>query len=679
MAHALARRALVPAASGLLLLASSCSGNDTPQGNPDMPTPFDPSSPSAYTSKVKTLLTGLAPTDDELKAVTADPSALPGLIDGWMAQPQFSGKMQDFFTQAFQQTQLQLTDFEDQLGRTSMQAWAPADRARFVASAMNSFPLTALQLIKEGRPFTEVLTTRRFMLNPPLLSSLAFMEALEFDDVGNPRPAEWVQRRFPKFAYTRQTDTMNTLEQTIDPASPQFMRWYDPKPYMGVNPRCLQYPFTITPGAVARTLANALIHTGDILYGGRPGCGSTTSQFTDADWSDWRMITIRAPKANEERTVFWDLPRLRSKDPNQQELVASTPRVGFLTTLAFLANWPTNGSNLARVTMNQALIVALGKSLADATAVVPITESGAADKDHAKPGTACYNCHKVLDPMRNFYRQSMTVNYHAQVPGSLPAEQQVAAFELEDISLTNKTGGVVELAGIMAGSQRFALAWTQKLCQFANSLSCSEDDPEFLRVADAFRKSNHDFKVLVRTLFSSPLVTQAAVTKTATDVGSTNSVQRREHFCAALQNRLGIADACLLLPVTTSTIQNLAYGLPGSGYSRGSATPLMPRDPDLFFASAVENLCGQMAAKVIDVAKCPGSKCWQGAQPAPAIADFVRLLMALPPSDPRAADMTQILTDHFNDAKGQGQSASDALRSTFVLACSSPLSAASGL
>jgi hypothetical protein len=46
--------------------------------------------------------------------------------------------------------------------------------------------------------------------------------------------------------------------------------------------------------------------------------------------------------------------------------------------------------------------------------------------------------------------------------------------------------------------------------------------------------------------------------------------------------------------------------------------------------------------------------------------------MALGSADPRAAAATQILKQHFTDAEGQGVSATDALKSTFVVACLSP-------
>lgn len=658
---------------GLALLVLSCSGSDGSMQSPDggAPPPM-PAAPSAYTAKVKNLLTGQAPTDEELRTVTKDPKTLPNLIDKWMGQPEYYGKIVEFYKQAFQQTQVALQEFDDQLG-VPTNPWPGVDKVRFLYGAEVSFPLTVLQLIAEDRPFTEVVTTDRFMLNPPLMAALALNDALVIDDNGKPQ-VDWIAQKFPTFRYVREKDTPIPFTDSIDPKSPNFMTFYDSMPYAGPNKNC-DYPLTI-PAKTPQGLYRAVQFLGTWIFGGRPGCGASASYFTDADWKAWRMVRIRAPRAGEDRTLFWDLPHL--KDPNTTELVLNTPRVGFMSTMAFMANWPTNLSNLARVTTNQSLIVALGKSLADPKAAVPITESGNPDARHAQPGTACYNCHKVLDPMRDFLRQSFSVSYHAQTL-TLPAEQQGAEFILDDLDIKGTGGGVRELAAAMIQSPRFATAWTQKLCQYANSSPCSEDDPEFLRVADAFKQSGYKFKTLLRELFSSPLVTQAAITKTAQDQGEVISVSRREHFCAALSNRLGIADACLLIPTKMSVIQNLAFGIPGSGYSRGSPSPLLPHDPDLFFVSAVENLCAQMADLVIDAKGCKtGQKCWSSKDSGTAIKDFVRTLMALEPSDPRSADISQILTDHFTEA-GKTASASDALKSTFVLACASPLSDSSGL
>jgi hypothetical protein len=190
----------------------------------------------------------------------------------------------------------------------------------------------------------------------------------------------------------------------------------------------------------------------------------------------------------------------------------------------------------------------------------------------------------------------------------------------------------------------------------------------------------------VRELFSSPLVTNAAMTKTSEELGVTISIARREHLCAAISYRLGIEDACGLratLPRMQTPqkrqARNLALSVPGAGYSRGAEVPLMPHDPNLFFVSATENLCNLIGGQVIDQSGAGARPRYSSARPDEAIADFVRTLMALPPSDGRAAGMTTVLKEHYDAARQAGETAADALKSTFVLACESPLSVSSGL
>src|SRR5450755_3713276 len=74
-------------------------------GIPSAPViPFDPLTVPASVTKVKNLLTGLAPTQAEVDAVTADPTSLSGLVTTWMKLPQYGPKMELFFADAFQQS-----------------------------------------------------------------------------------------------------------------------------------------------------------------------------------------------------------------------------------------------------------------------------------------------------------------------------------------------------------------------------------------------------------------------------------------------------------------------------------------------------------------------------------------------------------------------------------------------
>ena len=53
--------------------------------------------------------------------------------------------------------------------------------------------------------------------------------------------------------------------------------------------------------------------------------------------------------------------------------------------------------------------------------------------------------------------------------------------------------------------------------------------------------------------------------------------------------------------------------------------------------------------------------------------------MGVPASDERAPLLRGILTRHYDAALAAKEKPADALRSTFVLACSSPLAVSSGL
>ena len=490
-------------------------------------------------------MTGLALQDDELAAVTADPHALRRLIDGWMGLPSFRSKMLEFFKKAFQQTQLVPPDLDEQLQLSA--GASGAEQRLMVRSVEESFARTVLALVDEGRPFTETVTTTRFMLNVPMMVALSYMDASPQDDLGRALPAgSWLLAKFGgprtfKFTLTTNTDPVSGIaaaipfEQSIDPASPNFMKWTFTQPDPARYPPCAD-PIIVMG-------QNAVVSAFRALFGSRRGCQGAPAAptlFSPEDWNTWRMITVRPPRAGEERTTFWELPRLR--DPETTELVLATPRVGFLTTLAFFANWPTNPSNSYRVTVNQALIVALGKSFDDSATTVQVSETSV-DAQHAQPGTVCYTCHQVLDPMRDFYKQSYSLTYFQQLatldPKNPPLPPE-GVFNVEGMVV--RGNGVASLASAMATHPRFAVNWTLKLCQLANAIPCDETDPELTRVAQAFAGSNHDFRVLVRELFSSPLVTYARPTASSDRTGVVLSIARRDAYCDRLGNRLNIKD-----------------------------------------------------------------------------------------------------------------------------------------
>ena len=352
-----------------------------------------------------------------------------------------------------------------------------------------------------------------------------------------------------------------------------------------------------------------------------------------------------------------------------------------MTTLGFLANWPTNPSNTFRVTTNQALIVALGRSFDDRTTTVQVAETSV-EALHVQPNTPCYACHVTLDPMRDFFRQSYSITYYQQLEANrrnpVPAE---GVFTV-DGSTPVRGRGVQAFAQAVSDHPRFAVAWTQKLCHFANASSCHEDDPEFIRVANAFRDSKYDWKTLVRELYSSPLVTYIDKTKTTDTDGAVIGIARRENLCTRLSNRLGVTDACNLKGLSGlgrqgAAARNLSFGIAGSSYARADETPVMPHDPNLFFSSATEKLCMLLAAQLVD--GMPANTRWRAALFNPALDEFVQVLMGVPANDDRASALRYVLAKHYDSSLAAGERPADALRSTFVLACSSPLAVSSGL
>jgi len=632
---------------------------------------YEPLSAAASAGKVKNLLVGLPPTDAEVAAVAADPNAMRGLVAQWAQTPQYTAKLRSFFAHAFQQSQVVAQDFVDQLGPT---AQGRVD-ARLLANLQESFARTAVALVQQGTPFTETLTTRRFMLTPRLMSLYAFLDAWQINDNG--ATSDLFQKANPGFSFTLTAKRgVIPLSQTLDPSSANYLVFYAPQLGVVYDAACPQDPLVFNGGAGQQSVTLSLYQ---VLTGAAPaftvGTGATAHRCQPpgfpaaavplgvADAQQWQLVNVRTPNPGEATSRVFDILSFRSGN----DLVLNTPRVGFFTTPAFLAGWSTNKSNQARVTLNQTLIVALGRAISPANATLPPSVS-AVDTVHAQLGTECYACHQSLDPMRQFFRQQYSYYFHSQTSAaqlSLPG-----SFGFRGVSASGTT--IFDLASQLAAHPDFAEAWTQKLCTYANSAPCLTTDAEFVRVAQVFKDSNFDFGKLVVEIFSSPLVTYRAQTDTAAQQGETFPVARRDHLCAALSNRLALADVCGLdvntqVPNALKPVQQIASVLPSDQYSRGAEAPVLAADPSLFFRTGLENICAVLAGQLIDTSTAPR---WTSTNSTTAIADFVHTLMGIE----KARDPTplSILTSHFQSARAAGLTASDSLKSTFVLACLSP-------
>jgi hypothetical protein len=627
-------------------------------------TTFVAETPAMYGAKVKNVLVGLPLTDAELATLTATPNQLGTLVDAWMATPQHQVKMKRFFQLAFQQTQISSVDFSDMLGRARLPI---TGSPLLVQSLQESFARTMLTLTASNQPFTRAMTTNTYSMTTALQAFYALRDVWEVDNGGG-TPRDAFRAANPGRSITiRTAGGPVPIADSINPASPNYLTFYDPN----VMAACGADPY-VTP-ATANDLFSTLFGTGR-----NQGCNAQLQgQLTPADYSDWRMVTIRAPQAGETATRFFDLPSHRN--PARTVLLLNRPYVGFFTTPAFLANWGTNNSNQMRLTINQALIVATGTQVDGTDPFVPSMTPGM-DTVHANQSDCTY-CHRTLDPTRSILSSVFSWNYGVQRDTAFSNQRGIFAYR----GVQTPVSSLSDLGTALATHPLFQTAWPQKLCYWINSQPCDETDPEFIRIANLFRTSTWSWRALVKEVATSPMTTHASNTLTARTMGTAVAVARRDHLCAAWNARLGFADICaqdLSLTSPLSAVgRRIVPGLPSDGYSRGATVPLLPNNPTLFYRAGLENLCSALASLVIEpTTPTPGAKTWTSAQPTAAIAEFVSLVAGLPATDPRVPGLTMQLTNHFNTARAMaGITPANALRSTFIVACMSPTAASIGL
>jgi hypothetical protein len=682
--------------------SSGGSGGAGGSGGVTPPPTFEPASARTIVRKVKGLLTGQPPVDSDIATITNNgASGLQGLIASWTMTPDFRDRMLFLFRNTFQQTGFIATeDFKPQLLENGgldlgpVGAIAVGDDAytRIVQNLQDSFARTAWQIISDGRPFSDVLTTRKFMMTTALKSLYLQIEMpndqpLRFNF--NQKKLQW------KVDYS---GTPIPLEDSLNPASPNYMVFSDEAP---VNKPAFPTGLVTcqnTPGKILPMEGYALLF--QRLFGMTPRSSYITMTpecfehaskpyFTAQDTNDWQWVNLRSLGTGEAYVQPYDLPKLRTAT----EIALALPRVGFYTTPSYLALWNTNDSNQHRVTANQTLLVALGQSFTGADTITPISTTGL-DSSHSVNGTECYGCHKSLDPLRKFWgtqndyndRNDFLTAGFGMVPANPRPTTKGGALAFGNV---NATGGDMFSLGPLLlqvaepdGTTRFAMSMTQQLCFYANSAMCLESDPEFRRIAHAFQNANYDFRSLVADFFSSPLVTATTTTTTTAQNGVTVSIARRDQLCANLSTRLAMPDLCAqavpLPSITQAATARIASSLASDGFSRGEEYPVTPSSPTLFYRAASELLCENIAIQVVDALGATSSL-YKSASYAAAIDDMTSRVMGLPASDPRHADAVSILTSHYNAGIAAKNTATNSLRSAFVLACESPTSLSFGL
>ncbi|MEO0600614.1 MAG: hypothetical protein AAF211_04205 [Myxococcota bacterium] len=637
-------------------LVTVTEGPTTEDPSAEQPIESEPSSQTApclvdeevsadvYLRRVKGLLTGAAPTDDELLRIQADPEALSQLVAEWQALPAYREKLAGFFRKTLQQEGSDLNLRRQLLG---------SDNARRIPdelenAARAAFVRTAVRIATDGEPFTAIADTRTWELNTALMAWLTVLDRHPETD-GIRYYTDPVTRDGVEFDANTPIDVQianqTFYSATLDPSCPQ--------------------PYALEDSNANLRRTDAVSRTVEILFGGRPDddfCDvSVEGLFGPETYADWRTVTMIPRGFAERGTPFFDTVQLSETDTLALEL----PRTGFFTSPAFLATWETNDDNSFRVITNQALIVGLGIQFDSEDTTLPLGDEGLAD-EHAAPGTACYGCHKNLDPMRNYFRNSFTSPYYSRVDWSDDdAVWEIASFSFQGYQgVTDDGGTLADFGTHLASHPRFATGWVDKLCFYANSSPCDKDDPEYDRIVSAFTGSGHDFSVLVRELFSSPLVTRASCAEDYERVFPPASIARKEHLCTALAERLQVPDVC---DSNRSRARDLADSLPEDVWPRGRETPDQPTVPSLVYTATTDALCRAVASNVVNRTDGFSSNDIEG-----SLDRMVTQLMAIPPSDalyePVRARLAQVVTE----AEEAGANGRDRLSTAFVVACSSP-------
>jgi hypothetical protein len=134
--------------------------------------PFAASPVAVYVTKVKTILTGLAPTAAEISAVEGNAGALSNLVTTWMQLPQYATRMELFFADAFQQSQASQTSFKTVIDDGT---FTPNDG--LLLNFRQSFAKTMTAIVAAAQPFNTAATTTSFMMTTAMMQYYAYADA----------------------------------------------------------------------------------------------------------------------------------------------------------------------------------------------------------------------------------------------------------------------------------------------------------------------------------------------------------------------------------------------------------------------------------------------------------------------------------------------------------------------
>ena len=140
--------------------------------------PFEAVSARIYVAKVKNLMLGLPPAEEDdrrggrrIRRPCAAGRRLVRAARG-------AGQAGDVLEQAFQQTQIGPADFFDQITVDDIRTLSLFTQLQ---ESMSRMPL---KTIANGQPFTDTVTTHTIMMTPTMMSLYLALDQLQVDDAG---------------------------------------------------------------------------------------------------------------------------------------------------------------------------------------------------------------------------------------------------------------------------------------------------------------------------------------------------------------------------------------------------------------------------------------------------------------------------------------------------------------
>lgn len=515
--------------------------------------------------KTKYFITGAAVTAEELQAATDSNDQLvkaefDGLVQTWMNSPDFTEKRRHFFMLALQQDPAN-RNYQRQLRNTNGLKISPV-----LNNLEDSIIRTAERIYQEKEDFRSIVYTTEHEVTTATLLILTMLDNPFFlSRIGNPDGA-----------------SSNSPRDLID----------------------------------------LVYEDGDPDY--------------QSDTSDWRTVDLQFdPTSTEmqEAGPFDDgtnLAFLRSvRDGGTIRL--RTPRTA-CSSPAFFQKWETNADNRFRVHVNQCFIIALGTSFAVDDPTRPNLETLPGLNPQEIPGTAdCMGCHKNMDPMLSAYEAHFEYESQRFRPNSVESAEFYNAesgralgynpdnnrrdpfytyqgfpepyFSFQGVNQQGQN--LLSILQATATHPESAMAWTLKVCQYSSSTHCERDDPEMIRVAEAFAASGFRLDVLFYQFFTSKFMTHTYAEDETAYPGAQVSVSRRDHYCQALKVRLREARRVQgrgdLTSNTNLCGQNskLAEGIPDSSALRGDTGFNLPREASAFSSISLANLCSARPDRVV--------------------------------------------------------------------------------